>query len=262
MDWKEGVDYSGPLYAQPFFRRTAGKALRPGGARVTLRGLAAGGMVAAGGDAGQWKATRPDLRAVDIGCGAGATLALLHGMGFAVTGVEPSVAMRREAEEWLAKEISVVEGNAGAIPLPSGSQDVALCECVLSLVEDKAAALREIGRVLAPGGVLVWSDLCRRSKGGNGSKGSGGTVPGMERSGCMAGAVSPDEMSFLLEEAGFRPTLAEDHSRELRQLAGQLVFDGAGEQLAQWFGGFCSQSSGACGGKELGYILLTGIKDS
>jgi ubiquinone/menaquinone biosynthesis C-methylase UbiE len=46
-------------------------------------------------------------------------------------------------------------GDATALPFPDDSYDVALCQMGLMFIEDRAAALTETRRVLAPGGRLV-----------------------------------------------------------------------------------------------------------
>jgi ubiquinone/menaquinone biosynthesis C-methylase UbiE len=46
-------------------------------------------------------------------------------------------------------------GDATALPFPDDSYDVALCQMGPMFIEDRAAALTETRRVLAPGGRLV-----------------------------------------------------------------------------------------------------------
>src|SRR3990170_4997577 len=60
--------------------------------------------------------------------------------------------------------ISWQEGNAMALPFPDGAFDVVLCQHGLQFVPDRAGAVREMRRVLAPGGralVIVLQALPR-----------------------------------------------------------------------------------------------------
>jgi ubiquinone/menaquinone biosynthesis C-methylase UbiE len=71
--------------------------------------------------------------------------------------VEPEEHLRAMAEE-AAREapiaVSVVEGVADALPLDAASMDAGVVTGVLCSVADPAAALRELRRVIRPGGEL------------------------------------------------------------------------------------------------------------
>jgi ubiquinone/menaquinone biosynthesis C-methylase UbiE len=82
-----------------------------------------------------------------------------------VTGIDPSSGMLAIARERIPENhhqrISFVEGDAERIPLPDASVDVITSAFALQLVPDRTAALREMRRVLRPGGVLAmvtWTD--------------------------------------------------------------------------------------------------------
>ncbi len=101
-------------------------------------------------------ARRP-LTIVDLGSGVGRlTPALAETFGGPVFGVEPADRMRAIAEGSAAHPaVQYVRGEAAAIPLPDQSADAVLMFLSLHHVPDKAAAAREVARVLKPGGRLL-----------------------------------------------------------------------------------------------------------
>jgi SAM-dependent methyltransferase len=91
-------------------------------------------------------------RILDAGCGGGATLAEVARIGDA-TGVEPSAPSRRRAA---ARGVApVLDAHVEALPVEDGRYDLVLLLDVLEHVDDESAALREIHRVVAPGGALI-----------------------------------------------------------------------------------------------------------
>ena len=101
-------------------------------------------------------ATRP-LTVIDLGSGTGRfTPALAETFGGPVHGVEPAAGMRRAAEaEASHPAVTYLAGEAGAIPLPDASADFVLMFLSFHHVPDRAAAAREIARVLKPGGRFI-----------------------------------------------------------------------------------------------------------
>jgi SAM-dependent methyltransferase len=94
---------------------------------------------------------------VEIGAGTGANLRY-YAPGTRVIAVEPNVhmhdALRRRADE-LGIEVVVQTCGAEATELPSGSVAAVVSTLVLCSVQDPVAVLREVTRVLAPGGRFV-----------------------------------------------------------------------------------------------------------
>jgi ubiquinone/menaquinone biosynthesis C-methylase UbiE len=97
-------------------------------------------------------ATRP-LVWLDLGSGTGRmTPALAGAFGGPAYGVEPSDKMRAQAAAGPA--VVYAAGSAEHIPLPDASCDAALLFFVWHHVVDRAAAVRELRRVVKPGGTL------------------------------------------------------------------------------------------------------------
>lgn len=94
---------------------------------------------------------------VELGSGTGKLTRSLVGLGPAIVAVEPSEAMRRVFERVLP-DVLALDGTAEAIPLPNGSADGVVAAQAFHWFRARAA-LREIGRVLRPGGtvVLLWN---------------------------------------------------------------------------------------------------------
>jgi len=109
-------------------------------------------------------ARRP-LSVVDLGSGVGRlTPSLADAFGGPVVGVEPADRMRAIAETGAAHPaVRYIRGEAAAMPLPDQSADAVLMFLSLHHVPDKAAAAREIARVLKPDGrVLIRTGLSDR----------------------------------------------------------------------------------------------------
>jgi SAM-dependent methyltransferase len=90
----------------------------------------------------------PGMTLVDIGAGTGTfATAFSDWFDLHILAVEPSAAMRNQ----IPPTIQVLEGHAGALPLPDESADAAWLSLVIHHVPDLEAAAREIRRVLRPG---------------------------------------------------------------------------------------------------------------
>ncbi|MGH2462349.1 MAG: class I SAM-dependent methyltransferase [Candidatus Limnocylindria bacterium] len=104
---------------------------------------------------------KPGERVLDLGTGTGAVAekaALAVGAEGHVLAVDPSPEMLALAErrsDHAPVRFEVVEGSAESLPADDGSVDVTLASLSLMFVIDRAAAAREMARVLRPGGCLV-----------------------------------------------------------------------------------------------------------
>jgi len=91
---------------------------------------------------------------------------------------------------------SFLKGTIEASPLPEGSVDVVISNCVINLAEDKGAVLRDAFRVLRPGGRFAVADMVALEA----LEGE----PDLESwAACMAGAIPVERYRALLGEAGF-----------------------------------------------------------
>ena len=105
-------------------------------------------------------------RVLDVACGTGLVsgrISLVTGRFCSITGIDVnegmlSVARRNPQIEWH-------QGSATELPFADGSFDVVLCQQGLQYFPDRAAAMRGMARVLAPGGRIalnVWGALSRQ----------------------------------------------------------------------------------------------------
>jgi arsenite methyltransferase len=105
---------------------------------------------------------------------------------------------RANAAKAGATNVEFLKGTIENVPLPDGSVDVVISNCVINLSTDKPKVLAEMFRVLAPGGRVGVSDVVAED----------GLTP-VDRAergsyvGCIAGALSRSEYLTGLEEAGF-----------------------------------------------------------
>ena len=106
---------------------------------------------------------RPGERALDLACSTGSVarhIAPLVGAGGRVVALDINaemLAVGRALPAPAGATIEWQEGNAVALALPDGAFDLVLCQQGLQFFSDRAAALREMRRVLTEGGRVVLS---------------------------------------------------------------------------------------------------------
>ena len=107
-----------------------------------------------------------DARVLDAGCGDGALVCAVASRGAVATGLDPDPAMLAAARMRAGGahvQAEFVEGRVEQIPFGDASFDVVVAVTVLCFLTDASGAVREMTRVLRPGGRLVLGELGRWS---------------------------------------------------------------------------------------------------
>ena len=145
-------------------------------------------------------------RVLDLGSGGGIDVLLsarrVGPTGY-VYGVDMTDQMLELARANAAKAgIANVEFRKGTIediPLPDGTVDVVISNCVINLSVDKPAVLAQMFRVLRPGGRIGISDVVAEDHLSPADRAERGSYLG-----CIAGALSRQEYLDGLAAVGFR----------------------------------------------------------
>lgn len=188
---------------------------------------------------------------VDLGCGGGLDVFLAAkkvGQTGRAIGIDVTADMlecaRQGAEKSRLQNVEFYEANIEQLPMPDGSVDCVISNCVINLVENKPAVFREILRVLKPGGRVAISDIALKKP-----------LPESIRSsvwafvGCISGAIMMDEYRRGMREAGFDSVTLTDTGADLN------VYAQAGASC-------CCAASDACCGEESLHDGLAGLMKS
>jgi SAM-dependent methyltransferase len=141
---------------------------------------------------------------LDLGSGAGADVLISakrvgatgKAIGLDMTDEMLDLARANAAEEGVAN-VDFVKGYIEDIPLPDDSVDVVISNCVINLSADKGKVLREVARVLRPGGRFAVSDVIADDNM------DADTRSDMEQwTGCVAGALTRSQFEAALADAG------------------------------------------------------------
>jgi len=182
------------------------KARRVGYSEAELASVPQGANLGLGcGNPQAIAALRPGETVIDLGSGAGFDCFLAAeqvGAAGRVIGVDMTHEMLKKARDNAASiGVANVEFRLGELehlPVADNTADVAISNCVINLVPDKAQVFREAFRALKPGGRLAVSDVINVKP-----------LPAALQSdptllcGCVAGAAPAIEVETWLAEAGF-----------------------------------------------------------
>lgn len=110
-----------------------------------------------------------EVKVIDIGCGTGWISRELAKMlpDSEVVGIDFSEKMVERAKQLTSKDkhdyknLSFKVADTEDIPYPSDYFDYAICSATVSFLTDPDKALREIERILKPGGRLYVADVCK-----------------------------------------------------------------------------------------------------
>jgi demethylmenaquinone methyltransferase/2-methoxy-6-polyprenyl-1,4-benzoquinol methylase len=93
---------------------------------------------------------------LDVATGTGAVAReLVAQKGCTVVALDQSPEMLAEARKRVPRGVTLVEGRAEELPFPAGAFDAVTFTYLLRYVDDPAATLRELARVVRPGGVVA-----------------------------------------------------------------------------------------------------------
>jgi arsenite methyltransferase len=141
---------------------------------------------------------------LDLGSGAGTDVLIsarrvgLTGSAIGLDMTDEMLTLAREnAERAGVENVEFHKGFIEAIPLPDASVDVVISNCVLNLSGDKPRVLREVARVLRPGGRFAISDVIADEDM------DAATRADMQQwTGCIAGALTRQQFTGALSDAG------------------------------------------------------------
>ena len=198
------------LYQSDLARLILGETLHPGGLALTNR-------------LGRLMGIQRDDWVVDLASGRGVSaMAVSRAFHCRVAGVEFSRAATAGAAAAsratpVAPQAFFLQGDAENPPLASSKFDAVLCECSMSIFPDKSRAVREMRRLLRPGGRLGLSDVtvepgCLPEE----LEGAVGHVL------CLSGALSVNGYRQLLGDGGLELQHQEDASVEILKLLEEL----------------------------------------
>lgn len=142
---------------------------------------------------------------LDLGSGAGLDVMLSanrvgptgKAYGLDMTDEMLELARRNQAEAGV-ENVEFLKGDIEDVPLPDGSVDVIISNCVINLSADKGRVFTEAARVLAPGGRFAVTDVLATRALSDSEKSDMA-----QWSGCIAGALTQEEFVAGLSAAGF-----------------------------------------------------------
>lgn len=192
------------FYQRPDVQYFMGDSYHPGGEKLTL-------------DLAEQLRIAEGYRLLDVACGNGSSLrVVLQRYPAEAVGMDVAPVESGGADDHGDSRLRFSVGNVHEIPFEAESFDGVMCECALSTFTDQPRALREIHRVLRPGGRLAISDMVVN-----------GRVPEalqdwVHLGTCLSHARALPDYAALLESAGFHVVETRDATWALEQLISQI----------------------------------------
>ncbi len=155
-------------------------------------------------------------RLLDIGCGKGASAALISSRdGLHVTGFDRSLAALLEAHASVAR-VYFSQAVAERLPLARHSYDAVLVECALCFL-DLGMALQEFQRVLKPGGKLLLNDILLIQEDQSARQ-------TLAANSCLGNFLGRDTLLAVLGEHAFEILNWEEYPQVIKQWLGEMIF--------------------------------------
>jgi arsenite methyltransferase len=162
---------------------------------------------------------------LDLGSGGGIDVLLSAkrvgptGMAHGLDMTDEMLALAREnARKAGVKNVEFHKGYIEEIPLPDVSVDVVISNCVINLSADKPRVLREVARVLRPGGRFAVSDVIADEDMDEATR-----ADMQAYTGCIAGALTHREFTQALAGAGLADIEIRETHRVHAQAASAIV---------------------------------------
>lgn len=162
---------------------------------------------------------KPGESVLDLGSGGGLDCFLAAqkvGESGHVIGVDMTLEMlkraRSGAERLGLKNVEFREGFLEFLPVVDNYMDVVISNCVINLSSDKAAVMREVFRVLKPGGRIAISDILT-----NHPVSQAQHEDNTDWCGCTSGALPVSEFKAILKQAGFVEVILQPDLEVARQ---------------------------------------------
>lgn len=235
------------LYESSVLSQTTGETLRPGGFLLTDLGVKSCDFL-------------PGAKVLDVGCGSGATVERLVSLyQFQALGLDSSEALLETGRK-KNPGLNLIRGLGEDLPFPAKHIDGVLAECALSVMEDLDQVLKEIFRVLKPGGWLVINDVYARNP--EGLK----PLQELNFETCIRRALPKEKLLNKLVGNGFNIVDWSDHTNLLTQLTVNLIMT-HGSMTKFWLkSSSCSVdpnlAQAAIKQAKMGYFQLIAKKDA
>ncbi len=162
---------------------------------------------------------------LDLGSGGGIDVLLSAkrvgptGQAHGLDMTDEMLALAREnARKAGVQNVEFHKGYIEEIPLPDASVDVVISNCVINLSGDKAKVLREVARVLRPGGRFAVSDVIADEDMDDATR-----ADMQAYTGCIAGALTHREFTMALADAGLTDVDIRETHRVHAQAASAIV---------------------------------------